>query len=157
MYNKQNSIYGDIEKTLDDATSPIILVDISGTVLDSAKFTSALRGLGLVVKDSYKKPIVPVSVQHCIVRVGVVFVTVELVNFAKMINLRVEQRLTNRQGDLSMQLVVTKQVHQKITGADLLRGNNREREHGRTKDSHCGNIGYGGADGVIADRGNRTN
>ena len=91
-----------------NVTSPIILVNISGTVLDSANLTSALRGPVLVVKYSYKKPIVPVSVQHCIVRVGVVCVAVELVNVAKMVNLRVEQRLANRQGDLSMQLVVTK-------------------------------------------------
>ena len=40
-------------------------------------------------EDSYKKPIVPVSVQHRVVRVGVVFVTVEVVNAAKMANLHV--------------------------------------------------------------------
>ena len=75
-------------------TSPIILVDISGTVFDSAKFTSALKGPGLVVKVSYKKPFVPVSMQHLAVRVGVVFVSVELVNVAKMVNLHVGPRLT---------------------------------------------------------------
>ena len=83
------------------------LVDISGTVPGSAKFTSAVKGPCL------KKPIVPASVRHCIVRVGVVFVTVELVNVVKVAYLHVEQRLTNRQGDLSMQLVTTKQVRQK--------------------------------------------
>ena len=50
--------------------------------------------------------------QYCAVRVWVVFVTVELVNIAKTVNLYVGPRLTNRQGDLSMQLVTTKQVHQ---------------------------------------------
>ena len=37
----------------------------------------------------YKKPIVPVSVQHRVARVGVIFVTVEVVNTVKMVNLHV--------------------------------------------------------------------
>ena len=57
-----------------------------------------------------------------------------MINVVKMINLHVGPRLTNRQGDLSMQLVTTKQVHEKIIGANLLRGNNNERKHGRTED-----------------------
>ena len=77
-----------------NATSPIILIDIRDTVLDGAKFTSAPRGLGLVVKLSYKKPIVPVSMQHCAVRVGIVFGSVELINVAKVVNLHVGPRLT---------------------------------------------------------------
>ena len=64
-------------------------------------------------KFSYKKTSVPESVQHCAVRVGVVFVTVELANAAKIVNLHVGPRLTNKQGDLSMRLVATTQVHQK--------------------------------------------
>ena len=90
-----------------------ILVDICVTVLDEVKITSTLKGPGLVVKTGYKKPIVPVNMQHCAVRVGIVFVSVELVNVAKMVNLHVGPRLTNRQGDLSMRLVATKQAHQK--------------------------------------------
>ena len=76
------------------ATSPIILIDIRGTVLDSAKFTSAPGGLGLVVKLSYKKPIVPVSMQYCAVQVEVVFVSVDMINGAKMVNLLDGPRLT---------------------------------------------------------------
>ena len=79
---------------------------------------------------------------------------VELVNAAKMVNFHDGPRLANKQGDLSMMLVVTEQVHQKRTGSILLRGNNKERDHERTKDSHCGNSGLGGSDGANADRPN---
>ena len=77
-----------------NATLPIILIDIRSTVLDSAKFTSAVRGPGLVVKLSYKKTIDPVSMQHCAVRAGVVFVSVDMINGAKMVNLHDGPRLT---------------------------------------------------------------
>ena len=74
---------------------------------------SSFKGPGLIVKVSYKKPTVPMSMQHCAIRVVVVSVSVELVNVAKMVNLHVEPRLTNGQGDLSMRLVATNQVLQK--------------------------------------------
>ena len=93
-------------------TSPIILVEICSTVFDRAKVTSALKGPGLVVKVSYKKLTVPVSMKHCAIRVVVAFVSIELVNVAKMLNLHVGQRLINRQGDLSMRPAVTEQVLQ---------------------------------------------
>ena len=65
------------------------MINVRRTILDQPKLAGARRGPGLIVKDSYKKPIVPVSVQHRVVRVGVVFVTVEVVNAAKMVNLHV--------------------------------------------------------------------
>ena len=68
----------------------IALIDVGRTILDQPKQAGALRGPGLVFKDSYKKPIVPVSVQHRVARVGVIFVTVEVINAAKMVNLHVE-------------------------------------------------------------------
>ena len=91
------------------------------------------------------------------VRVGVFFVTVELVNAAKTVILHVGPRLTNKQEDLSMRLVATKQVHQITIDTDLRRGNNKEREHGRTKDSYCGNSGYGGGNGTTVIGDGRTN
>ena len=67
----------------------IVLIDFSRTILDQPKQAGALRGPGLVFKDSYKKPIAPVSVQYSVVRVVVVFVAVEVANAAKMVNLHV--------------------------------------------------------------------
>jgi len=72
-----------------NVTTLIVMINVRGTILDQPKLADARRGPGLIVKDSYKKPIVPVSVQHRVVRVGVVFVTVEVVNAAKMVNLHV--------------------------------------------------------------------
>ena len=122
------------------------LVDISGTVPGSAKFTSAVKGPCL------KKPIVPASVRHCIVRVGVVFVTVELVNVVKVAYLHVEQRLTNGQGDLSMQLVATNgciKNNRRISTA-------RQQQRKRTRKDQ-GLTLWEQWVGVIADRDNRTN
>ena len=90
--------------------------------------------------------------QYCIVRVGDVFVTVELVNVAKMVNLHVEQRLTNRQGDLSMQLVATNgciKNNRRISTA-------RQQQRKRTREDQ-GLTLWEQWVGVIADRDNRTN
>ena len=70
-----------------DVTTLIIMINVRRTILDLPKLAGALRGPGLIDKDSYKKPVVPVSVQQRVVRVRVVFVTVEVVNAAKMVNL----------------------------------------------------------------------
>ena len=72
-----------------NATTLIVLIDVGCTILDQPEQAGARRGSSLVVKDSHKKAIVPVSVQHCVVRVGVVFVTVEVVDAAKMVHLHV--------------------------------------------------------------------
>ena len=50
-----------------NATTLIVLIDVGRTILDQPKQAGARKGPNLVVKDSYKKLIVPVSVQHRVV------------------------------------------------------------------------------------------
>ena len=71
------------------ATTWIVLMDVGRTLLDPPEPAGARRGPSLVVKDGYKKAMVPMSVRHRVVRVGVVFVTVEVVHAAEMATLPV--------------------------------------------------------------------
>ena len=96
------------------------------------------------------------SVQHCAIRVVVVFVSVGLIDVAKMVHLHVGSR--HKQTRRSEHAAIgNKAVASKKTATNLLWGNNKEREDGRTNDSHCGNSWSGGADDVIVDRVDRAN
>ena len=112
-------------------TKPMLHVDVRGTVFDLAKQEGAQRGTGLIVKRSYKQPIVAIGVQHGIVGVRVALVTVVVIDGAKMENLH--DALTNRQADLSGMLVATKQMHLMMAVTKTLNRNNKDSEHGRTR------------------------
>ena len=67
--------------------------------------------------------------------------SVELVNVAKMVDLHIEPRLTNRQGDLSMRLVATKQVNKKKQTQMYCRARTKKGESEGPRTHTVGTVG----------------
>ena len=111
-----------------NVTKPVLHVDVRGTVFNLGKQKGAQGGTGLIVERSYKQTVVAIGVQHGMVGVRIVLVTVVVIDGTKMENLH--DALTNRQADLSG---VPKQMHLMMTVTKALYGNNEDSEHGRNR------------------------
>ena len=114
-----------------NVTKSVLHVDVRRTVFNLGKQKGAQGGTGLIAERSYKQTVVAIGVQHGIVGVRIVLVTVVVIDGTKMENLH--DALTNRQADLSGVLVATKQMHLMMTVTKALYRNNEDSEHGRNR------------------------